>query len=298
LTESFIENHKAHASSEYLATFKPRLMDWTAARVFAAKNLRIALRYPSNWLVWGFLPIFWYAPYILMMTALAGPDGSIHFTEISGFDDFITFSIVGWFIYSYVDASIWSIGNNFRWEQFSGTLEPLFVVPVPRISILLGAAFSDTVQTSISAFVLLLLSCALFGVGYSLNAIAPIIIVLLMMMIALYGFGFMLAGLILVFKDPSVLTEFVDNVIYTVSPVNYPLQALPTAARFGAFLIPSTLAIIAIREMAITGTLGLVSFIQTILGLGLIIISFWMLGIVSFRYAERWTKQRGSMGGF
>ena len=64
------------------------------------------MRYPSNWIVWGFLPIFWYAPYILMMTALAGPDGSIPFTELSGFDDFITFSIVGWFIYSYVDASI------------------------------------------------------------------------------------------------------------------------------------------------------------------------------------------------
>ena len=273
-------------------------MDWTAARVFAAKNLRIALRYPSNWIVWGFLPIFWYAPYILMMTALAGPDGSVHFTELSGFDDFITFSIVGWFIYSYVDASIWSVGNNFRWEQFSGTLEPLFVVPVPRISILLGASFSDTIQTSISASILLLLSCGLFGVGYSLNAIAPIIIVLLMMMIALYGFGFMLAGLILVFKDPSVLTEFVDNVIYTVSPVNYPMQALPAAARFGAFLIPSTLAIIAIREMAITGTFGLISFLQTILGIGLIIIMFWTLGMISFRFAERWTKQRGSMGGF
>jgi ABC-type polysaccharide/polyol phosphate export permease len=119
-----------------------------------------------------------------------------------------------------------------------------------------------------------------------------------MMMIALYGFGFMLAGLILVFKDPSVLTEFVDMVIYTVSPVNYPLQVLPTAARFGAFLVPSTLAIIAIREMAITGTFGLLSFLQTLLGLGLIIIFFWMLGILSFRHAERWTKQRGSMGGF
>jgi hypothetical protein len=80
--------------------------------------------------------------------------------------------------------------------------------------------------------------------------------------------------------------------------VNYPIQALPATARIGAFLIPSTLAIIAIREMAITGTFGVISFLQTLLGLGLIIIIFWMLGIVSFRFAERWTKQRGSMGGF
>ena len=104
--------------------------------------------------------------------------------------------------------------------------------------------------------------------------------------------------MILVFKDPSVLTQFVDTALFTVSPVNYPLQALPAQARYAAYLVPSTIAIIIIRELAITGVFELGRFLSAAAGLGITILFFWFVGIASFKYAERWTKNRGSMGGF
>ena len=283
--------------SAYLDSFKPRLMDWGAAKVFAQKNFMISLRYPANFLIWGIMPLLWLAPYMLMMIALGG-ESSTHFTELSGFNDFIKFAIIGWFVYQWVDASIWAIGNNFRWEQFSGTLEPLFVVPVPRISILTGFALSDTIHTSISALILFTTSSVLFGVMYTATQIVPIIFMLLLMILALYGFGFMVAGLIMVFKDPNVLTQFVDMSIYTISPVNYPLQVLPTSARYASYLIPSTIAIIVIRELAITGVFDLGQYLLGVLARGGIIILFWGLGTLSFKLAERYTKKKGSMGGF
>ena len=288
----------AHETSEYLETFKPRAMDWTAARVFAVKNLRIALRYPTNIMVWGFLPILWFAPYILMATAVGGLETTAHFTEISGYDDFIQFVVIGWFVYMYMDNSIWGIGNNFRWEQFSGTLEPLFSTPVPRISILLGAAFSDTVQGTIQALILFLLSTTMFGVSYAVTAILPTIIILMIMVIGLYGFGFMVAGLILVFKDPSVLTQLVSETSYMVSPVNYPINALPRPVQFISYLLPTTIGIITIREIAITGAWTLLNFTQAVGALIVLAVIFWGLGLSIFNFAERWTKQRGSMGGF
>jgi ABC-2 type transport system permease protein len=287
-----------NSESGYLTDFQPRMMDWNAARIFAVKNIRIAIRYPTNVLIWGLLPILWLAPYLLMMTAVAGPSTSEYFSEVSGFSDFLQFAVIGWFIFKYIDASIWSIGNNFRWEQFSGTLEPLFVTPVPRISILLGAAFSDTVQTTISAFILLFTAMALFGVSYTLVAIGPITVIMLLMIVAFYGFGFMLAGMILVFKDPSVLTELINNAVFTVSPITYPLQVLPAPARFAAYLIPSTIAIVVVRELAITGTYDLFQFLQSIALMCGILIFFWAIGIAVFNHGEKWTKQRGSMGGF
>lgn len=287
-----------NANAPYLSTFKPRLMDWTAAKVFAAKNLRIAIRYPANFLIWGILPLLWYAPYILMMIAIAGPGTSQSFTELSGFDDFITFSIIAVFVYQYVDKSIWSVGNNFRWEQFSGTLEPLFVTPVPRISILVGAAFSDTLQCTFSASVLLTISTALFGVSYAFSMVAPIVVMLTMMVFALYGFSFLIAGLILVFKDPSVLTELISNITYVLSPITYPLQALPGVARYAAILVPSTIAIITIRELAITGVFQPLTFLQAFVGMLGLIFAFWAIGVLAFRWGEKWTKEKGSMGGF
>ncbi len=277
--------------------FTPRIIDWNAVRVFAEKNLRIAMRYPANILAWAFLPLMWFAPYLLMMTAIGG-GSSMHFTEISGFEDFIAFAVIGWFVYTYVDTTIWSIGQNFRWEQFSGTLEPLFVAPVPRTSILIGAAISDTVSTSMSALIMLGTSCVIFGVGYALTTIGPIILILMMMVVALFGFGFMIAGLIIVFKDPSVLTELIDNVVFALSPVSYPIQVLPRAAQMVAYALPATIAIMTIRELAIGGALEVVSFLCTLGGLTLLIVAFWIMGLLCFRYAERWTKKRGSMGGF
>jgi ABC-type polysaccharide/polyol phosphate export permease len=156
-----------------------------------------------------------------MMIAIAGPGTSQSFTELSGFNDFITFSVIAVFVYQYVDKSIWSVGNNFRWEQYSGTLEPLFVTPVPRISILVGAAFSDTLQCTFSATILLIISTWMFGVSYAFTMVAPIVVMLTMMVFALYGFSFLIAGLILVFKDPSVLSELVSNITYVLSPITY-----------------------------------------------------------------------------
>ncbi len=284
--------------SGYLSSFRPRLMDWYAASVFAKKNIRIALRYPANIFIWGFLPILWFTPFILMFNALAGANTSASFTEIAGFSDFIQFSIIGWFVYMWLDASIWSIGNNFRWEQFSGTLEPLFMTPVSRISILVGAALSDTVFISIQTMILLALATLIFGVTYSLVAIVPTVLILLVMVIALYGFSFMIGGLIMVFKDPSVLTNLVSQSTYTVSPVNYPLKALPSQVRFVAYLLPTTIGIITVRQIAITGIFDITSFLLSLGSLGLLAIALWTLGLLSFRYAERWTKVRGSMGGF
>lgn len=287
-----------HETSEYLESFKPRAMDWTAAKTFAIKNLRIAIRYPANLLVWGILPIFWFAPFILMATAIAGPETSTNFTNISGFDNYIQFVVIGWFVYMYLDNSIWAIGNNFRWEQMSGTLEPLFSTPVPRISILLGAAISDTVQGTLQAGILLGICMVLFGLEYSLVAILPTIIILTLMVIALYGFSFMLAGLILVFKDPSVLSEMISEMTFMVSPVNYPVQSLPRSVQFAAYLVPTTIGIVTIREIAINGVVDLLTFSQSVLSLGILAVCFWVVGISVFKYAEKWTKTRGHMGGF
>ena len=138
----------------------------------------------------------------------------------------------------------------------------------------------------------------LFGLQYALIAILPTIIILTIMIIALYGFSFMLAGLILVFKDPSVLTQMITEMTFMVSPINYPVQALPKSVQFASYLVPTTIGIITIREIAINGAVDILSFSQALLGLGLLAVFLWTVGIGTFRYAERWTKQRGHMGGF
>ncbi len=278
--------------------FRPRLIDWSAVRTFASKNLRISMRYPANFIIWGFLPILWQAPVILMAIAIGGSTTPEHFTRVSGFDDFIKFTVIAWFVMVYLQNSIWGIGNTFRWEQFSGTLEPLFCAPVPRISILLGGGISDTITGTIEGLIQLIMACAIFGVSYSLTMIAPVIIIMLLMIMALFGLGFMFAGLIIVFKDPSVLTQLVSTTMTVLTPVTYPVESLPAGVRVVSYMIPTTIALITIRHLMITSLFDAGNFIMTIGLLGLLAICLWAVGLAAFWYAERWTKQRGHMGGF
>ncbi len=276
--------------------FTPRLVDWTAAWLVAEKELRVSLRYPANFIAWAVMPILWQAPMILMAVAIGGD--LTHFTELSGFSDFVRFTVIGWFVASYLDNSIWAVGNNFRWEQFGGTLESLFCAPVPRVSLMLGAAVASTVTATIEATLMLAFACGVFGTGYAISTIGPVIVVLIAMIVALHGLSFMLAGIIIVFKDPSVLTEFVATVTRVLTPISYPVSALPRWARWVAYLMPSALALVAIRYFAISGTFDVVIFLQTLVGLGLLSVFFWSVGLVTFRAAERWTRDRGHIGGF
>ena len=90
----------------------------------------------------------------------------------------------------------------------------------------------------------------------------------------------------------------ITEMTFMVSPINYPVQALPKSAQFASYLVPTTIGIITIREIAINGVVDLLSFSQTLAGLGILAVCFWILGISVFKYAEKWTKQRGHMGGF
>ncbi len=288
--ESGVVNDTAPSASSFL--------DWRVIGTIAMKDLKITIRYPANLIIWGVVPILWIAPYLLMMTALSGSTSSGYFSQVSGYDDFVRFTVIGWFVYQYVDSSIWGIGNNFRWEQFNGTLEPLFLAPVSRVSILLGGALFNMIQTTISACILLGLSMLIFGASYSATVILPVLVVLFLMLLALSGFGFLLAGLIIVFKDPSVLTQLVSTAVFTITPVSYPVDVLPRPVRILSYLMPATLALVIIRELAIRGSADMSEYLWGIAGLMGLLVLFWAIGLLAFRYAERYTKQRGTMGGF
>ena len=73
---------------------------------------------------------------------------------------------------------------------------------------------------------------------------------------------------------------------------------MPAQVRFVAYIIPTTIGIVTIRQIAITGLFDVITFLTSIGTLALLAVALWTLGLASFRYAEKWTKERGSMGGF
>ncbi len=288
------DNQRALASSK---DHKPRILDFTAALAIAKNSLRISVRYPANFIIWGILPLLWLLPFVFTATAFSGGLSSPNFGSQTGYAEFIPFIVLGWVVYSFVDSSIWGTGNTLRWYQFAGVLEPMFLIPAPRLSILLGAAIAELITTSCSTAILFTVCVIIFGLSFSFTAIFPVLLILIMMIVAFTGFAFAFSGIILVFKDPSVLTQLVSVVIYTLTPVNYSINVLPLWVQPLSLLIPSTFAIIGIREAALAAA-GIPQLWFDIIILLILDVVFWLIGILAFRLAEHHTRKKGTMGEF
>ncbi len=275
-----------------LADEKPSV---SVAMSIAWKSLKISLRYPFNILYWAIVPIGWIMPAIFQGVALAGGTMSAEFASAAGTPDWLSYMVLGSVLYMYVMSALWGMGNALRWEQMSGTLESLLVSPISRIDILIGAALAETATTTLTATVQLVILLLIFGIPFALSHVLPFIILLTLMLLAFYGFAMAMAGIVMIFKDPDALTQFLDTMFYVLIPVRYPISELPYVARIISLLIPATYALTAIRAIILLNK-NIQAVMDAIVILCVFTLCLWIFGYLTFAYAEYRTKMTGGTG--
>jgi len=279
--------------------FKYVLVDETPSlgvtMAIAWKSVKIALRYPFNILFWALVPIGWMMPAIFQGLALAGGTMSEEFASAAGTPDWLSYVILGSVLYMYVMSAVWGMGNALRWEQMSGTLESLLASPVSRIDILMGAALAETITTTLTATVQFVVFLLIFGIPFAFSHVLPFIVILTLMLLAFYGFAMAMAGIVMIFKDPDALTQFLDTLFYVLIPVRYPISKLPYAARILSLLIPATYALTAIRAIILLNK-NIYAVLDVIAILGIFTLFLWIFGYLAFAYAEYKTKKFGGTG--
>lgn len=269
----------------------------------AKKELLINFRYPLWVIFWAIMPVFWLAPLIFQGQALIGGRFSSSFAMLSGNSDFITFNIIGSSLYAYVMSALWGMGLSLRREQWSGTLETIMISPCNKFFILLGKAISDSLLTTFYAVVQFVLASLLFGVKVKLENLTYAVLVLLLMIFALYGVGFLLSGIILMYKEPGALLNFVNTLISIICPVNYPLKALVFVFEsigyyflFIGLLFPLTPALEAIRALLLPSFDPFVEITLALFYLMIISVILLFLGTFLFNYVERRARKAGTLG--
>ena len=270
----------------------------TIALVIAKKEVLMILRYPWEIMFWTLMPLMWLVPFVFQGQALIGATlQSENFAALSGTTNVLEFIFIGALMYNILDSAIWGSGNALRWEQHSGTLQYLWLAPISRINLMVGASLGSTVWSLIEIigqFALL----SIF-VSWQITFVDALmtLLVLVLVIIGLYGFSFAFAAVILVFKEPGVLTEFVDSTLYVCSPVRYPSQVLPTWIRWIAYIIPFTWGLTSIRFLLMTND----SIVNMLYMVGILValdVLFWAGGYLLFRLAEKRTLKQGDLGAF
>ncbi len=261
------------------------------------KQLLMITQYKLDILYWILMPLMWLIPFVWLGQSLTGGGESETFLKYTGSGDYLGFLLIGSMLWATLDSAIWGVGNSLRWEQQSGTLEYLWVSPVSRTDILTGQALGETGWVSINIIGQFVILSLVFG--WDLNLLNSIfsLLALVIMFLGMLGFGFLFASVVMIFKEPGVMTELTDMLLFIVSPVRYPIQGLPVVLRFIAVVVPFTWGATIIRDLLIAQK-SVMDTTMSFFWLLVVDISLWVVGYKVFQRMERRARRTGSLGSY
>lgn len=163
----------------------------------------------------------------------------------------IATTLVGYLIWYYVILINENMGENLMSEARYGTLEQMFISPIPIGFILIGRVLSNLILSSLQLGIVgvVLISSLNLPIYWQWDAIPVAIIALL----GLFGFGFMLGGLVLIFKQLDSVTAIVNYVLVFLNGALVSIEQFPAWLIFFVRLLPSTLGISAMRSVLLYG---------------------------------------------
>jgi ABC-2 type transport system permease protein len=258
------------------------------------KEWRIELKYKPDFIRQFFEPFVYLFPYFLYGFALLGGRYSEHLRSLTGISDMIAYTFIGYLFIGFLNTACWAMGFSLRKEQWFGTLETIFVAPVPRWVYVAGMALHSTCHQGLIMLIQAVVITTFFAIVLQTSGLFISLIVVLLMLLGLYGLGIIVAGLTIALKQWWVVSEALATLIVVVTPIAYPLAVLPLVLRKVSMFLPTTYGIIGVRHFLL-GEQLVVSLPTIFLRLSLILVVWLSFGMLIFLIMDRFGRKRGSL---
>ncbi len=247
----------------------------------------IGLQREKSWLAFDIvLPLMSVAAYVFVYRAIGAPEA------------YVGFVILGGAMTAFWLNVLWSMSSQLYWEKEQGNLALYILAPAPLMAILLGMAVGGAAATTLRAMVITFLGALVFQVQFSVAAWVPLIGVFFLALAALYGLGMMFASLFLLLsREAWHLVALFQEPVYLLSGFYFPVKSFPFWVAAAASIIPLTLALDAMRQLAFPqGTqYGFLPVRWEIAGLAVLSVVFIVAARYLLAYMERLAKQEGRL---
>jgi ABC-2 type transport system permease protein len=270
--------------------------DWSTERIVRA-NLRavfgraypriIGLTREPSWIFFEiFLPFLAVSAFVFVYRALEAPE------------EFIGFVVLGGAMTAFWLNVVWMMAAQFYWEKDQGNLELYFTAPMHLMSVLAGMAIGGLVMTSSRALAVIVVGSLLFGVTYDIQQPWLLVAVFVLTMIPLYGLGMLFASLFLLWgREAFHLAQLLQEPIYFLGGVNFPLRAIGPVAGLVMATLPLGVGLDAMRQLVFAG-----SDVQGVLPVGTEIAILAVMGVVfligarlALGYLEQLARREGRL---
>ncbi len=251
-------------------------------------------RYPLNAVSQAFQPLVWLTPIYFMGRVFSVGGQAQGFAGYSGTADYVSFILIGAALSQFISAVFWGMGFSLKRDMDAGVLEANWLMPMPRLLLLVGRTLTSLVTTAITSAVMLVVAGLLFGFHASGSVLAAFLTAV-PMLLGLYGFGFAFAALVLIMREANTLVDVSNFLVMILSGSQFPVQAMPRWLLPVALALPLTYGFDAVRGWLL-GTPTLVPLSGEIVLLLVFMVVMLALGWAAFSALERRVRQRGTLG--
>ena len=251
-------------------------------------------RYPLNAVARSLEPLVWIAPLYFMAQVFSVNGQAQGIAAYTGSGDYMSFVLVGTVLINFILSVFWGMGFSLKNDMDTGTLEANWLMPLPRLLLLVGRTINSLITTSITSGIMLALAAAFFGFRPTGSTLAAVLIAV-PMLLGLYGFGFAFAALVLILREANTLVDVSSFIVQTFSGANFPVQALPRWLLPLALAIPTTYGLDAIRGLLL-GTNTVLPIPTELALMFAFMAAMLVLGWSTFAALERRVRQTGTLG--
>jgi ABC-2 type transport system permease protein len=168
---------------------------------------------------------------------------------------YVGFVVLGGAMTAFWLNVIWMMATQLWWEKSQGNLELYFSAPMDFMAVLLGMAIGGLIMASTRAVVVLVIATTLYGVTFAVDEWLLLLAVFFLTLAALYGLGMVLAALFLMWgREAFHLNNLLQEPVYFVSGLNFPVGRLGILGGLAISLIPLAVGLDAMRQLAFSGT--------------------------------------------
>jgi len=260
------------------------------AFAFVERNINLMKRYWGWEVVW----LIYSLTNALAITYIGNGMSMISGQEIDT-QYVVTFLLVGALIWQYLVVIFYAISEMIAWERWEGTIEYTFMAPVSRPTHLVGTTLFAIGYGIVRTLAILGIVVAFFRLDLGDANIFGTVVMLLAGSVSFVGLGILAAVLPLLYPERGAqMTNAVAAILLLISGVYYPIESLPAWLQVVAKASPATYVIKGMRACLLEGrsTVELLPTAFTLIAIGIAVIT---MGLIIFRYVERYAKKSGRL---
>lgn len=203
--------------------------------------------------------------------------------------------MIGFMVWFFAFMAISQLSVALVGEAQIGTLEQMYMSPAPPEVLLLGRVFCSFTTTTISAGIMGAILFAVLKVHFPMSFALGV--VFLITLAGVFGFGFLLGGATLVYKQVGAFTGIIQNMLIFMNGTLLPVDKFPPWMWAISQSLPTTQGIVVLRNIAMEGqTLAQAWADGSLKWLCAHSAIYLILGWLTFKWGERMAKKHGSLG--